>query len=188
MTPLCEIATKYDTDKGPTGQNGTLGVFPGHNYTPRYHEMFGPMRKTVTSLCEVGVWSGGSMHVWAEYFPNAALHAVDIDFSRFDDWIRHSGAVNLHQCNQTDMTGLFEIATAAHDFDIVIDDASHNPHDMTITLAALWPHTRGWYVIEDIRRECIARYRPQWDEIVGHPSIGIASALSPDVVALAWKR
>jgi hypothetical protein len=187
MTPLCEISTHYDTDKGPTGQNATLGVFPGHNYTPTYHDLFGPIRGAVTSLCEVGVWSGGSMHLWADYFPNAALHAVDIDFNRLDDWMRN-GPVRLHHCSQTDVAGLLDVARLAGDFDITVDDASHQPDDMTVTLAALWRHTRRWYVIEDIRREHLARYRPHWNDIAGGEAVTIQSALSPDVVALAWRR
>ena len=188
MTPICELAERQDTDKGPRGVNASLGVFPGHNYTPTYHALFDPIRERVQSICELGVWSGGSLHVWADYFPAAFLHAVDIEYGRLDEWAANSPRVMRHLCNQSDHGGLVEVARLAGGFDIVVDDGSHNPDDMTASMAALWYHARYWYVIEDIRREHLAAYLPIWNGIAGRPRMEIQSALSPDVVALAWGR
>lgn len=189
MTPLCAIATQYDTDKGPTGQNGTLGVFPGHNYTPTYDGLFGGMRYEDLTLCEIGVWSGGSMHLWAEFFPYAKLHGADIDFHRLDEWARTTDRVRWHHCNQHDPADLDRLVSDVGDvLDIVLDDGSHVPEHMTTSLAALWPHTASWYVIEDIERRFLAGFLPQWHAITGREPLVIQSALSPDVVALAWRR
>lgn len=188
MTPLCEIAAKYDTDKGPTGQNATLGVFPGHGYTATYDQMFARMRPEFLALCEIGVWSGGSMHMWADYFTRAELIGLDVDFSRLDDWAKHTRRVRWHHCDQSDAVALASASETFAGFTITIDDGSHIPEHMTVSLGALWPHTIDWYIIEDTRREHLPAFAPQWNAITNRMPVEIPSALSPDVVALAWRR
>ena len=78
---LDALARHYGTDKGPQD----VGIAIGHNYTSIYHRHFGPHRKTVRSLLEIGVGGtssvegyetpagGQSLRMWSRYFPNASI-------------------------------------------------------------------------------------------------------------------
>ena len=64
---LSNLAVKYGTDK-------IVNFF-----IPHYEKYFAPFRNQQFTLLELGVWNGGSMRMWEEYFPSATIIGVDID-------------------------------------------------------------------------------------------------------------
>lgn len=57
---------KYDTDKG----EGYLRV---------YERFFYPLKNAKVNLLEVGVYKGGSLLLWRDYFPNGNIVGIDIN-------------------------------------------------------------------------------------------------------------
>lgn len=89
---------------------------------------------------------GGSLRMWAEFFPNAQIVGVDIAEKQLQ--LPHN--VALHQGSQTDVEFLVDLAATYSGFDIVIDDASHVTEKTIISFETLWPFARLFYVIEDL--------------------------------------
>jgi hypothetical protein len=97
-------------------------------------------------VCEAGVWQGGSLATWKVLFPDGLIAGVDIDpRCHWPD-----GTVRI-VCAQEDeaLPGL--LAEHSPDWDLIIDDASHEGWRSRLTLRHLWPVVRpgGYYVVED---------------------------------------
>jgi len=130
---------KYNTDK----------------ITNRYLEWYDPILKNFVpneiKLLELGIYEGGSLLLWRDYFPKGTIVGIDIqvkvDFSNDE-------RVQVFQGAQQDTAFLNAVArkTAPDGFDIIIDDASHFGD---LTKIAFWHlfdnHLKpsGLYIIED---------------------------------------
>jgi NPCBM/NEW2 domain len=142
MTELEALAIGLNTDKG------TL-----HSYLPYYNRIFDAYRRRVRSeetiaLLEIGVFEGGSVHLWRDYFgPQLNLHCMDLNIPR-----GLPRGTSLHLGNACD-----EIFIKSHlaqiYFDIIIDDGSHAVEDQIRTFLLLRPFLKlgGVYIIEDMQ-------------------------------------
>lgn len=131
---LDQIAIKYGTDKSSKA----------HNYTRWYEEVFGHLRNESISLLEIGIQNGFSLKMWEEYFTKANIVGIDIvDCSHMN-----TERVLTLRGNQTDR-GFME---SLGEFDIIIDDGSHQSIDMKISFEIMFPRLKkgGIYVIEDL--------------------------------------
>lgn len=163
MDPLSELALKHGTDKGPN-----LGW---HNYTPHYHELFGPWRNDVKIVLEIGVYQGASLKMWRDYFPNAQIVGMDYAKEVTENYLRSlndmEGRTNVFIGNQSDPEDLQSLMNWFPDFDIIVDDGSHNPNDYLVSFWHLWPVTEMFYVIEDIDPQFSEQTLSGVREIVG---------------------
>jgi hypothetical protein len=107
---LHELAKKYSTDKLQ------------HGYIPFYEKY---LPKNPKKILEIGVKEGASIRMWREYFPEASIHGLDL----FDEFpIPDIQGVTFHKGNQLDYQLLAKLRK--EDFDVIIDDGSHNARDM----------------------------------------------------------
>ena len=121
----------------------------GHNYLPLYWRYFRDIQFSTKKVLEIGVHKGGSLKLWKDFFPNAQIHGFDIDESckRFEEdrikiFIGDQGKHKHYQ--QFD-----------NDYDIIIDDGSHIPEHMLLSLNQLYKSNLkngGIFVIEDIAK------------------------------------
>jgi hypothetical protein len=132
-----------------------LGKYNTDKITNRYLEWYDPILESFVpneiKLLEIGIYEGGSLLLWRDYFPKGTIVGIDIrikvDFS-------NEKRVHVFQGAQQDTKFLSEVArkTAPEGFDIIIDDASHFGD---LTKIAFWHlfdnHLKpsGLYVIED---------------------------------------
>jgi predicted O-methyltransferase YrrM len=138
VTQLCELATKYGTDKGPSG----------HNYTPIYHLLLA--WKKVKKVLEIGIASGASLRMWEEYFPEAEIYGLDTNIS---DPSVPTTRIKCFQCDQSNLASLLNvIPQIGANFDLIVDDASHRAEDQVLSAHVLLPllTPEGVYVIEDV--------------------------------------
>lgn len=139
---LDDLAKKYNTDKSSLS----------HGYCPFYEKHL-PPRDAQIKLLEIGVKEGASLKMWTEWFPNAQIHGLDLfeENTRAVVWEEmnlnydHLGRIFLHKGNQVDWQVLEELRK--HEFDIIIDDGSHNARDQMITFFGLFNGKQ--YYIED---------------------------------------
>jgi len=91
----------------------------------RYEQILVPIREKVTSVLELGIFQGGSLNVWRELFPNAAI--VGIDTNHYVVPQQFSDRITSYKCDQANTVLLSEIALrhASDGFDVIIDDCSH---------------------------------------------------------------
>lgn len=139
-TDLCRLALAHGTDKMPRY---------GHAYTPYYHSLFATRRDSVRKVLEIGIDQGASLRMWRDYFPHASIYALDCD-------IRHlfnESRIHSRLCDQGNSFQLQEAAIwAGRDFDLIIDDGSHQPAHQVLSAIVLVPLLApgGVYVIEDV--------------------------------------
>ena len=138
MDDLSEFGIKYMTDKAP------IGTY--HAYTIRYQQLFEPIRFNVRRVLEIGIERGASLQMWRDYFPYAEVHGLDIVDYR--STLAGLDRIHVHFGDAKDPAVLAELAK--EEWDIVVDDGSHNLDDMRDTCLALYPSTRSVYVIEDV--------------------------------------
>jgi predicted O-methyltransferase YrrM len=139
-TPLCRLAFKYRCDK-------TSSI--DHAYTPFYHRLFQSRLQPVFRLLEIGIYHGDSLRMWREYLPTAQIFGIDIDPS----CMFSEPGIHTYICDAADSAALSVVAASlGGDFDIVIDDADHQPvHQIGAALAFLpFLAPGGVYVIEDV--------------------------------------
>lgn len=133
-------ASAYDTDKA---------AHP--HYLRSYEEYFRPLLDKEIRLLELGVYKGGSLLLWRDYFERGSIIGLDLQPVKLDD---PSGRIRVYQGMQQDTALLDRIASenAPVGFDVIIDDCSHIGELTRISFWHLFDnHLKpgGLYVIED---------------------------------------
>jgi len=138
---LEQLAKKYASDKYE------------HGYMPFYEQH---LPKNPKRILEIGVKEGKSLAMWSEYFPEAEVHGLDlfseIPMSEVGDYLTKTfnvyflPKIHLHRGNQCDWLILEELRK--YDFDVIIDDGSHNARDQMMTFFGLFNGKH--YFIEDL--------------------------------------
>jgi len=143
LDPLTRLAIRFGVNK-----------FGGHRYTPSYHRIFGHLRDQPIRMLEIGVGGyrdpesgGGSLRMWAEYFPFANIIGLD----RFEKTLDLPPRVTIVQGLQNDATLLARLSATHGPFDLIIDDGSHCPPDVLASFSHLYPRMSpsGIYIVED---------------------------------------
>lgn len=166
-TPLCEIMTRNQSDKG----NGW------HNYTLLYHALFNHKTQEKLRVFELGLGTndvsipsnmgasgrpGASLYGWKEYFPNALIFGADID----KKILFNTERISTLYCDQTNPECIREMwlnSDLKEPFDIIIEDGLHlfeaNKCFLEHSLGKL--KVGGYYVIEDILRSQLSLFQLQ---------------------------
>ena len=109
-------------------------------------------------ILEMGVWRGGSLDLWRQYFgPEAVIFGIDIDKVILTLGI---DSAEVRVGSQTDEGFLRGVVEEMGGVDLVIDDGSHQSKDVIASLRILFPllSDGGRYVIEDLHTS----YWPSW--------------------------
>lgn len=127
-----------------------------HSYIEFYEKYFQAKQSNV-KLLEIGLMTGGSMHLWQKYFDQYDLVGMDIspawNQSRpFQKEIEDDKNITiLFNINSQDVNC---VPTEVKDrkFDFVIDDGDHSVRGQLETFKTYWPfvETGGTYFIEDV--------------------------------------
>lgn len=140
MSKLRELAKKYDTDKC------NKRCFPAGDLLSVYEQVLPP---TAFKVLEVGIKAGASLRMWADYFPNAQIYGLDVD----SNTMINEGRIHSFQCDQGNEDQLRQVVQKlGTNFDLIIDDGSHEPAHQMLTAKMLMPLLKdgGLYVVEDI--------------------------------------
>lgn len=106
-------AGRYDSDKSLMS-----------HYLRNYEECFEPFLDQDVRLLELGVYRGGSLVMWRDYFPQGLIAGLDFNPIKIED---ETGRIRIYQGAQQDTALLDRIASevAPGGFDIIIDDCAH---------------------------------------------------------------
>lgn len=140
MTHLEALASKYGTDK------------LDHGYIPFYEKH---LPKSPRRILEIGVNNGASIKMWRDYFPHAEIIGLDL-FAEYDigevyedvvgDNLDLIAKTHFVKGDQRDWQILEELRK--YNFDVIIDDGSHNSRDQMMTFYGLFNGKQ--YYIEDL--------------------------------------
>lgn len=111
-----------------------------HGYSDFYEQH---LPKTPKKILEIGVKNGASILAWKEYFPEAEIHGLDLFM---ESPVPDIPGVKFWKGNQCDWRLLEQLRH--EDFDIIIDDGSHNSRDQMMTFFGLYNGKH--YFIEDL--------------------------------------
>jgi hypothetical protein len=163
MSYLCQLAEQYGCDK-------TASIF--HDYTPFYDELLS--RRSIKRVLEIGIGNvvcmnhmqdykpGASLRMWRDYFSNAEIWGLDND----QGVLFQEERIHTLPCDQSSQLSLLDTVGWFYDadirnFDLIIDDGSHQLEHQALTANTLIPRLlspTGVYVIEDViwRKELYA--------------------------------
>jgi cephalosporin hydroxylase len=120
------------------------------HYFPIYDAHFAKYQDKPVRVLEIGVSHGGSLQIWKQYFgAKAEIIGLDID-PRCEDY--EEDQIQIYTGDQSKLVDSPKLDAFVHHgpFDVVIDDGSHVVAHQEASFKALWPSTRGVYLIEDI--------------------------------------
>lgn len=192
ITPLCELADKYETDKG--GLSTRYGGGDGdtaHNYTPAYYDMFKDRVDDVKMVLEIGVNAGGSLRMWEEFFPNARIYGLDIRPEVLFASPR-IGCLLADQGSPASLRAAMAQIGTDPKFDLIIDDGSHEFEHQRVSMLTLLPYLSdtGYYVVEDLSDDChpelLGNLVPpeyEWTAVKCYDGIGKAHCWCPECSA-----
>ena len=121
-------------------------------YLREYERAFSPFRDLPIRLLEIGVQNGGSLEVWAKYFPNATKF-VGCDINpKCGSLIYPDPRVAIVVGDTTDDKVMHEIKSHSENFDLIIEDGSHASGDIIKAFANYFPvlNEGGVFVAEDL--------------------------------------
>jgi len=132
---LHDLGLTYGSDKAST-----------HAFTYEYDKRLKHLRNEKIDFLEIGIWQGGSLQMWHEYFPNAIIHAADLhDYSALN-----STRVITHITNQEKEE---DLRSLPKNFDVILDDGGHTMLQQQLTLKVLFiDHLKsgGLFILEDL--------------------------------------
>ena len=123
-----------------------------HSYIPAYESLFKGKRLDAIKVLEIGIGHGGSIKLWHDYFPNAEIHAINIESPNQPPyWFHHFPRITsyIQDAYTADTLKTFEDIK----FDIIIDDG---PHTEESQIYAAKHYSKllnkgGILVIEDVK-------------------------------------
>jgi cephalosporin hydroxylase len=125
-------------------------VYKWMHYFEIYHRHFAPFRGKQVTVLEFGVFQGGSLQMWKDYFgPRVRVIGVDIDkrCARFAE-----RRIKIVIGDQEDRAFLRRLAKKYGPFDVVIEDGGHRMDQQINTFEEIWPAVAdgGVFLIEDL--------------------------------------
>jgi hypothetical protein len=119
------------------------------HYFDIYHRHFARFRGQPLVMIEIGVFNGGSLRMWRDYFgPQATIVGVDVnaDCQQYAET-----GIDIVIGDQGDRGFLRLLADRYPDFAILVDDGGHRMHQQIATFEELYPRLRsdGVYLCED---------------------------------------
>jgi 23S rRNA U2552 (ribose-2'-O)-methylase RlmE/FtsJ len=119
-----------------------------HGYIPIYEEYFNNC-KNVVNVLEIGIYNGGSLRYLSNFFPNATIHGIDIEYKKNIE----TDKIKTYICNQESREELNDFLRKTNImFDIIIDDGGHTMKQQQTSLAVLFKNLNsgGLYILEDL--------------------------------------
>jgi Methyltransferase domain len=125
------------------------GIWKWDHYFDAYHRHFARFRGEEVHILEIGIYSGGSLEMWHDYFgPRCHVYGVDVEEAcrRYED-----EQTTVFIGDQADRAFWRRFRSAVPVLDIVVDDGGHQTDQQANSVEELLPHLRpgGVYVVED---------------------------------------
>jgi hypothetical protein len=142
---LEEIADNSRTDKNTT-----------HSYLPLYQKLLVSKKETAKNVLEVGIYHGGSIKLWNDYFTNANVYGLDIiPIEEVWEGIKNNDKIILHTSTDAYNTDFFitNFLNKNIKCDFMLDDGPHTLESMKqfIKLYSNIMTEDGILIIEDVQ-------------------------------------
>lgn len=128
------------------------------HYFDIYERHFSRFRNTKVTIVEIGVFDGGSLQMWKDYFgPEAVIHGIDIAPRALN---MKEDQIHIHLGSQSDRQFLQKFVKEVPQIDILIDDGGHTMEQQIVSFEELYPYVseNGVYLCEDLHTSYWASY------------------------------
>jgi len=120
------------------------------HYFDIYDRFFSRYRNTDVHFVEIGVFHGGSLQMWKDYFgPRASVYGIDINpaCKKFEE-----NQIKILIGDQANRSFLNTLKAQIPRIDILVDDGGHFMDQQINTFEVLYPHIApdGIYLCEDL--------------------------------------
>lgn len=142
MKTLFEL---YDEHVGKSSDKWSI-------YLETYHETLSHLQSSAINFLEIGVQNGGSLEIWDKYFPNAR-NIVGCDINEKCALLEYNNdKIKVVIDDSSTQNAKNKIANISSDFNVIIDDGSHNSSDIIKSFLLYFPmiEENGYYIIEDL--------------------------------------
>lgn len=146
VTSLHDLALKYRLDKAYEHKY-TLDFYPTH---------LKGIRQSAKLVIEIGIWNGGSLRMWSDYFTDANLIGADIDLSKIDAPIPRCNLRYVDQSKPPDLkTAFYDVPP--NTADVIIEDGMHSARCQQTCFGVMFDYLRpgGRYIIEDLQTSLV---------------------------------
>jgi cephalosporin hydroxylase len=142
---LVDLADNTRTDKNTV-----------HSYLPLYQQLLNGKKETAKNVLEVGIYNGGSIKLWGDFFTNATTYGMDI--MHIDDvWSELKNKSNIILYTSANAYDAEKVKRHFLDknirFDFMLDDGPHTLQSMLAFIAIYTPLMTddGILIIEDVQ-------------------------------------
>lgn len=138
-----DLLQYFENNQGPM-------IHKWAHYFEIYERHFQAFRNRPITMLEIGVFQGGSVKMWKEYFgPQARIVGIDINpaCKKFEE-----ENVDIMIGSQEDKQFLAEVKAKYPQIDIILDDGGHTMNQQIVTFNEMFPHLAegGVYLCEDL--------------------------------------
>lgn len=142
---LAEIVDNRRTDKNTT-----------HSYLPLYQKLLISKKETAKNILEVGIYHGGSIKLWSDFFTNAKVYGIDImNINNLWEGIKNNDKIILHTSTDAYNNDFFTTNFLNKNIkcDFMLDDGPHTLESMKkfIKLYSQIMTDDGILIIEDVQ-------------------------------------
>lgn len=138
-----------------------------HSYLEVYEQIFHRIRNTSKPILEIGIFEGGSLKMWNEYFINSTIYGIDseIEGCPIPSWLKKYNRIKTYKHDAYDLNFIEqEFISKKIQFELIIDDGPHTKESAIFTAQhySKLLTLEGVLIIEDIQD-------PTWiDEIISY--------------------
>jgi hypothetical protein len=131
-----------------------------HSYLDLYEKLLFSKKETAKNILEIGIFDGGSIKLWHDYFQNATIYGLDVKkISETWDGIKNNKRIQLGSFDAyNEKFFKSQLLNKNIKFDMMLDDGPHTLESMKrfIKLYSQVMTNDGILIIEDI---------PKWEWI-----------------------
>ena len=128
-----------------------------HSYLDLYEILFSSKKETAQNILEIGIYKGGSIKLWSDYFTNAKVYGLDIiDSNKMWNGITNNQKIILYTSTDAYNNDFFTKNFLDKNIkcDVMLDDGPHSLESMIrfINLYSQIMTDDGILIIEDVQR------------------------------------
>lgn len=148
---LEKLFNHFNCDKGKILKHNNTTI-KSHNYTPFYEKYLKNIKNNKIRILELGSHEGKGLAAFYFFFPKSSLFGANINPFQMCYQSNRIEEIYIDVSSKETLKNFCKYFKDG--FDIIIDDASHNLHDILLTLPLLFKKLNrgGFYVIEDINQ------------------------------------
>jgi cephalosporin hydroxylase len=127
-----------------------------HSYLPLYQQLLEKKKNSARNILEIGIFWGGSIKMWADFFTHAQIHALDVLHTNFVwDELKKNDRITLYTSTDAYNEDFFRTNFLDQNIkcDVLLDDGPHTLESMQqfIRLYSQIMTEDGILIIDDVQ-------------------------------------